>query len=99
MGLTQINANNISDSAAVAAANKKIYIPFDQGSHVTFITSDDSASFTSMMAQMVAFFDSGGDQLNPTTNAPGNAPNFQDSKDFTDGIAPVQENYNPVVGQ
>jgi pimeloyl-ACP methyl ester carboxylesterase len=99
MGLTQIHANNISDSAAVAAANKKIYIPFDQGSHVTFITSDDSASFTSMIAQMVAFFDSGGDQLNPTTNAPGNAPNFQDSKDFTDGIAPVQENYNPVVGQ
>jgi hypothetical protein len=52
-----------------------------------------------MMAQMVAFFDSGGDALNSTTNAPGNAPNVQDTKDFTDGIAPVQENYNPVVGQ
>jgi pimeloyl-ACP methyl ester carboxylesterase len=99
MGLTQINATNISDSAAVAAANKKIYMPFDQGSHVTFITSDDSASFTSMIAQMVAFFDSEGDALNSTTNSPGNAPNFQDSKDFTDGIAPVQENYTPVEGQ
>jgi hypothetical protein len=48
---------------------------------------------------MVAFFDSEGDALNSNTTAPGNAPNFLDTKDFTDGIAPGQENYTPVEGQ
>jgi hypothetical protein len=98
MGLTQIHEGNITSADAVTEAAGKIYMPFDQGSHVTFITSDDSKTFTSMIAQMVAFFDSKGTALNPDESAQGPATE-EGTRDFTDGIAPAQENYMPVEGQ
>jgi hypothetical protein len=79
MGLTEVNKTNI----ATVDFKKKAYIPFEKGSHVTFITSDDQAAFNSMMEQMVTFFTSGGTALNQET-------------DFFDGIAIDQLDYTPV---
>jgi hypothetical protein len=82
MGLTEVNATNI----ASVAFNKKAYIPFNKGSHVTFITSDDQAAFNSMMEQMVSFFSSGGTDLNQELA-------------FKNGIAEDQAGYTPVTGE
>jgi hypothetical protein len=77
MGLTQVNSTNI----ATATFNKKAYIPFDKGSHVTFVANDDSATFTTMVTQMLTFFATGGSNLQPAT---------------VDGIAEPQTDYQPV---
>ncbi|MGK0247282.1 MAG: hypothetical protein ACI910_000004 [Oleispira sp.] len=82
MGLTQVNATNI----ATVEFNKKAYVPFAKGSHVTFITSDDNATFSSMIAQMASFFSTNGAALN------------QDPV-FIDGIATEQTGYTPVQGE
>ena len=79
MGLTQVHQGNI----AQAAPSKKVYIPFAKGSHVTFVASDDTAVFKTMMTQMATFFASGGTMLNPTPA-------------LIDGIAPEQPGYTPV---
>jgi pimeloyl-ACP methyl ester carboxylesterase len=90
MGLTQVNKNNI----ATVDFNKKAYIPFEKGSHVTFITSDDQAAFNSMMEQMVTFFTSGGTALNQEHQNPTSPPLA--SNNFIDGIAEDQAGYAPV---
>jgi hypothetical protein len=82
MGLTQVNTTNID----TVKFNKKAYIPFEKGSHVTFITSDDNATFSTMMAQMVSFFSTNGAALNL-------------EPEFIDGIATEQTGYAPVEGE
>jgi hypothetical protein len=77
MGLTEVNSTNI----ATVTFNKKAYIPFDKGSHVTFVAKDDSATFTTMVTQMLTFFGSNGASLQPAT---------------ADGIAAEQTDYQPV---
>lgn len=77
MGLTQVNSTNI----ATATFNKKAYIPFDKGSHVTFVAKDDSATFTTMVTQMLTFFATNGASLQPAA---------------VDGIAAEQTDYQPV---
>ena len=54
MGLTLVDSANIS-----SVDSDKVYIPFNQGSHVTFVTSDDNAVFNTMAQQMTSFFDDG----------------------------------------
>ena len=80
MGLAQINNANI----ATATIDKKVYIPFEKGSHVTFVAKDDNATFTTMMTQMRTFFATGGAAL---------------STGATDGIAAEQTGYTPVAGE
>jgi len=82
MGLTQVNSANIS----TVTVDKKVYIPFEKGSHVTFVASDDKAVFKTMMTQMGTFFATGGTALNPTPA-------------LIDGIAPEQTGYTPVAGE
>ena len=82
MGLTQVNSANIS----TVTVDKKVYIPFEKGSHVTFVASDDTAVFKTMMTQMGTFFATGGTALNPTPA-------------LIDGIAPEQTGYTPVAGE
>jgi hypothetical protein len=77
MGLTEVNSTNI----ATVTFNKKAYIPFDKGSHVTFVAKDDSATFKTMVTQMLTFFGSNGASLQPAT---------------ADGIAADQADYTPV---
>jgi pimeloyl-ACP methyl ester carboxylesterase len=94
MGLTQVNKTNI----ATVDFNNKAYIPFEKGSHVTFITSDDNATFNSMMEQMVTFFttakDPDGAKLNQEHQSPSTEPVA--SNNFIDGIATEQAGYTPV---
>ncbi|MBL4797265.1 MAG: hypothetical protein JKY50_07615 [Oleispira sp.] len=52
MGLTQVSTTNI----ASVTLDKKAYVPFEKGSHVTFVAKDDNATFTTMMTQMATFF-------------------------------------------
>ncbi len=80
MGLTQVSTTNI----ASATFDKKAYVPFEKGSHVTFVAKDDNATFTTMMTQMITFFGSAGAALQPGV---------------TDGIAAEQAGYNPVAGE
>lgn len=80
MGLTQVSTTNI----ASATFDKKAYIPFEKGSHVTFVAKDDNATFTTMMKQMGYFFATAGAALNPAA---------------VDGIAAEQTGYNPVAGE
>ena len=80
MGLTQVNTTNI----ASVTFDKKAYIPFDKGSHVTFVASDDNATFTTMMTQMATFFGSAGAALQPAA---------------VSGIAAEQTGYAPVAGE
>jgi hypothetical protein len=77
MGLTQVHADNITS----VTFNKKAYIPFDKGSHVTFVANDDSTTFKTMVAQMLTFFGSKGAALKTDTAA---------------GIAKEQTDYQPV---
>jgi pimeloyl-ACP methyl ester carboxylesterase len=80
MGLTQVSTTNI----ASATFNKKAYVPFEKGSHVTFVAKDDNATFTTMMKQMGYFFATAGAALNPAE---------------IDGIAAEQTGYVPVAGE
>jgi hypothetical protein len=79
MGLTLIGKNDIP----VSLSSNKVYMPFEKGSHVTFITSDDNSAFNSMMEHMVSFFSETGPALNQEA-------------EFTNGIATDQTGYTPV---
>jgi pimeloyl-ACP methyl ester carboxylesterase len=81
MGLTLIGKNDIP----ATLSSNKVYMPFEKGSHVTFITSDDQAAFNSMMEHMVSFFSTNGEELNQ-------------EPEFNNGIATEQAGYAPVQG-
>lgn len=57
------------DRSLTVDTTKQYLIPFDKATHATFAASDDVASFTTMMTQMLTFFSSGGAVLNPAVNA------------------------------
>lgn len=80
MGLTQVNSTNI----ATVTFNKKAYVPFDKGSHVTFVAADDSLTFKTMVTQMLTFFGSAGTALQPAA---------------VNGIAAEQAGYTPVAAE
>ena len=87
MGLTQVNSTNI----AQATPSNKVYIPFDKGSHVTFVAVDDTAAFDTMMAQMSTFFAA------PVTGTIGGPePGEELDPAEVDGIAAEQSDYTPV---
>jgi pimeloyl-ACP methyl ester carboxylesterase len=82
MGLSLIGKNDIP----ATLSSNKVYMPFEKGSHVTFITSDDDSAFNSMMEHMVSFFSTNGAQLNQ-------------EPEFNNGIATEQAGYAPVQGE
>ncbi|MDK2777070.1 MAG: hypothetical protein KYX62_05360 [Pseudomonadota bacterium] len=72
MGLKPVVGDNIA-----SVSGNKYVLQFDKGTHSTFAAADDTAVFTTMMAQMLTFFSGGtANGLNPLT---------------TDGIKPAAE--------
>lgn len=58
--LAGLEATYASDLTSADATGGKFVLPFTQGTHSTFAAADDSTAFTTMVTQMLYFFNTGG---------------------------------------